>query len=966
MSAFVGREAEQSRVVRALAEPNAIVLIEGDAGMGKTRLVAQCLQSPQLRSLRVINVECLPLVEPFPLGPLVETLHGQPLANLSVSPLAGALRPLLPEWADVLPPAPEPLDDPQAIRHRVLRAMAEVVSKLGVEVMVVEDVHWADSATLEFLLMLSANPPPNLRLVLTCRPPDVSPDSPLLRITARSSRRMPQTRVFLEPLNVEAARQMVVSMFDTDDVSLPFADFLHRKTDGVPLALQESLAVMLDRGDIVWHEGEWARRAVDELEVPPTVRDSVLERVERLDARTKQLLWTAAVLGEPAEESLLADVSGLDEGQTRDALAQALNSVLMHEVKAGRFQFRHILASQAVEDSIPVSERRRLHQRAGKALQESTSPQPARLRRHFREANDVAAWSVYGEEAADLALKAGDDHAAILLLLELVSHPEHPQGRQVAVARKLAEAATWGVAGLGELGDRVVAALRTVLELPPGPSAELAEIRLLLGRLLLQLGEFDSAAEQTELALGPLVGKPELAARAMISLAWPRGREWSANRHVAWLDRADDLLPQVSDPAERILLEVDQASVRLMLGQDSGWDAPWKLRESVTTLFEQRQVARLLMNTGHVGIAWGRDCEARQRLDEAAALMEETGYRRLLNSARLTSAYLDWLGGRWDGLADRIRALAGEDETLPEARLEARGTLAMLQAVTGDRNRAQAQLEAVLDEAVRRGVADGQLSPAAALARLYLADGDTDMALTITSSALSTVTRKQMWLWASEVVVVRLDALAQAGNLADADELVAAFAAGLDGKSDMPAPETALVIGRGIVASARGHLDDATAHFAAAALRLSQLPRPYLELLTLERQARVELAAGDKDRALTRLESVQRRLHEKAAGWDADRIAKLLRSHGVEVARAWRGGRRGYGNRLSPREQEVARLVAQGLTNRQVAEELFLSPRTVDRHLSAAMRKLGVTSRTALAVAVTDGLAGDASDTPAG
>ena len=72
------------------------------------------------------------------------------------------------------------------------------------------------------------------------------------------------------------------------------------------------------------------------------------------------------------------------------------------------------------------------------------------------------------------------------------------------------------------------------------------------------------------------------------------------------------------------------------------------------------------------------------------------------------------------------------------------------------------------------------------------------------------------------------------------------------------------------------------------------------------------------------------------------------------MARAWRGGRRGYGDRLSPREQEVARLVAQGLTNRQVAQELFLSPRTVDRHLSAAMRKVGVTSRTALAVAIRD------------
>ena len=86
----------------------------------------------------------------------------------------------------------------------------------------------------------------------------------------------------------------------------------------------------------------------------------------------------------------------------------------------------------------------------------------------------------------------------------------------------------------------------------------------------------------------------------------------------------------------------------------------------------------------------------------------------------------------------------------------------------------------------------------------------------------------------------------------------------------------------------------------------------------------------------------------RSAPLDADR-ARALREQGVEVDRVWRGGRRGYGRELSPRELEVARMVAQGLTNRQVAEALFLSPRTVERHLGAAMRKLGITGRSTLA-----------------
>lgn len=950
LGAFVGRDAELAELVAGLKEPSAFILVTGDAGMGKSRLVAEALQAPELDHVRMISAECLPLVEPFPFGPFVELLHAQPLAGLELSPLAGALRPLLPEWADVLPPAPEPLDDPPAIRHRVLRAMAEVVSKLAADVLVVEDVHWADTATLELLLMLRARPPSGLRLLLTCRPGEVSADSPLLRITAR----MPQTRVFLEPLDVAAARQMVASMFDTDDVSSSFVDFLHRRTDGVPLALQESLALMLDRGDIAWREGEWARRAVAELEVPPSVRDSVIERVGRFESSTRRLLWAAAVLGDPADESLLGRVAGLGADQTREALAPALDSALLGEVKAGRFQFRHVLAAQAVEESIPASERSGLHQRAAAALRIWPSPPVARLCRHAREANDFAAWSSYGEAAAELARTAGDDRSAILLLLDLATHPEHPRDRQVRIARRLADAAVWGVAGLGDLGDRVVAALHAILEHHRGEPSELAEIRLLLGRLFLQLGEFDAAAEQTELAVAPLAGKPELAARAMMSLAWPRGRAWPASRHLAWLDRASALLPRVSDPSERILLEVEQASVQLMLGHESGWDAPERLRSSASNLFEERQVARLLMNTGHVGIAWGRDIEARRRLDEAARLMEKTGYRRLLNSARLTSAYLDWLAGRWDGLADRIRALAGSEETLPEARLEARATLALLGMVTGDRANAQRELADVVDETVRRGVADGQLAPAAALSRLHLAEGSLDQALTVTASALDTVARKTMWLWAGAVVVARLDALVLSGRVDEADELIRAFAAGTADKRDVPAPEASRLVGLGVVAVARGRHRDAAAHFAAAAACWSQLPRPYEQLLALERQARAELASGDDEPAFVRLAAVQRQLRERSASWDADRVAKLLRSHGIEVARVWRGGRHGYGDRLSPREQEVAQLVAQGLTNRQVAEELFLSPRTIDRHLSAAMRKLGVTSRTALAVAIRD------------
>jgi DNA-binding NarL/FixJ family response regulator len=105
---------------------------------------------------------------------------------------------------------------------------------------------------------------------------------------------------------------------------------------------------------------------------------------------------------------------------------------------------------------------------------------------------------------------------------------------------------------------------------------------------------------------------------------------------------------------------------------------------------------------------------------------------------------------------------------------------------------------------------------------------------------------------------------------------------------------------------------------------------------------------------MTVLTDVQARLARLGARWDADRVAQVLRREGVDAPRPWRRGRRGYGERLSPREVEVLALVARGMTNRQVGQALFLSPKTVDRHLGRAMRKLGVTTRTAAAVAASE------------
>jgi DNA-binding CsgD family transcriptional regulator len=259
----------------------------------------------------------------------------------------------------------------------------------------------------------------------------------------------------------------------------------------------------------------------------------------------------------------------------------------------------------------------------------------------------------------------------------------------------------------------------------------------------------------------------------------------------------------------------------------------------------------------------------------------------------------------------------------------------------------------VVAELSRRGIIDALLTSSAALSQLLLLDDKPVAALEITRPAIRMLEAKNMWPWDASIVPIHTQALVDTGESAAAAALVDRFSDGL-GDRRAPAPRAALLVCQGIGADGCGDADTAAGHFAAAAAAWAELPRPYQRLLTLERLGSGQLRAGRTPEATETLLTVQRGLHELGARWDADRVARQLRQLGVEVARVWRGGRRGYGNALSPRELEVARLVAQGMTNRQVAEALFLSPRTVDRHLSAVMRKLGVHSRTAVALAIAD------------
>jgi DNA-binding NarL/FixJ family response regulator len=144
-----------------------------------------------------------------------------------------------------------------------------------------------------------------------------------------------------------------------------------------------------------------------------------------------------------------------------------------------------------------------------------------------------------------------------------------------------------------------------------------------------------------------------------------------------------------------------------------------------------------------------------------------------------------------------------------------------------------------------------------------------------------------------------------------------------------------------------GRLEAAARAYADARSRWDALPRPSEAAVAAEAQGRCLLARGDRAGEGLLIEALAA-FERLAASWDSARVRRTLRAHGVALPYPWSGGRRRYGTELSPREQEIVRLVAAGRSNREIAEELVLSLRTVEGHVARAMRKAGVRSRRAL------------------
>ncbi len=861
---------ERSRQFAALGESlgavlggsrGRLVLVGGEAGVGKTALVSRFCEE-RGRPPRILWSACDALFTPRPLGPLLDVAEvtGGELAELVVS---GA-RP-----------------------HEVAAALMRELRTRAPTIMVIEDLHWADEATLDVLKLLVRRIEGVRALVLASyRDEELDRDHPLRLVLGELSSSPAVERLKIEPLSPGA----VATLAEPHGVN---PDELYRKTAGNPFFVTEVLAAGED-------------------EIPDTVRDAVLARAARLSSGASTLLEAAAVVPPPVElwllETLAADAfDHLDECLTSGMLTAAPASVA----------FRHELARLAVEESLVPNRRLALHQKALAALADSPTgaPELARLAHHAEAAGDREAVLEFAPAAAAQAaahgahLEAAAQYARALRFAE-----EQPlEARAELLKRRAFECY------LTDLADEAAEAQKGAIDCYRGLGDQRSEGDALRGlsALLWCPGRVAEAAQSGHEAVALLERLPPgrelaLAYSQVLRLCTLAEDDEGA---LAWGTRAIELAQRLDDTEVLSHAQISIGAMEFLANAPGG-------REKLERSLELAQQAELHDHVGHayqllVRVALHHRSYAlvNRYLEAGLEQCNEHGLDlgRLYLLVYRARAELDQ--GRWSEAAASAAFVLHERCISTTPRTLALVVLGLVRA-----RRGEPEHRPPLDEALALAEPTGELpriAPvAAARAEAAWLEGEHEAVADATQAALEfAVQRRAPWV-IGELACWR-------------------WRAGIPEEipADLAEPYALQMWGE----------------WAQAATLWAEIGCPY--------EAALALADADDDDALRRALAEFQRLGARPA---AAIVARRLRERGARaLPRGPRPATRKNPANLTARELEVLTLVAQGLRNAEIAERLFLAPKTVDHHVSAILHKLKVPTRGhASAEAVRLGLAG--------
>src|SRR6266436_4003543 len=409
-----------------------IALIAGEAGIGKSRLVTELKALAVVQGFLVVQGACFPTDLTYPYAPLLDLLRSLVASNTkasltaAVETLARDIFPLLPE---LVPGQTTPLPrlEPEQEKHRLFAVLATFFLHLSTQspvLLIIEDAHWSDVTSLDFLHYLTrrcASQP--LLLLVTYRHDEMQPE--LRSWLAQLDRERLAHEIRLVPLARNEVDTMLSAIFEERHTSFDMRRFLHGElldalytlTEGNPFFVEETLSAMIAAGDIFYVEGYWNRRSLPAARIPHSVQDAVQQRTQHLGEAAKQVLTLAAVAGRHFDFALLQQLTGYDEGHLLLVMKELVSAQLVVEESTEQFAFRHALTRQAIYMQLLARERIKLHRTIAETMEQLP---PAALDAHVEDlANhfyQAKAWQKavdYAQHAGEKALRLYSHRAAI-------------------------------------------------------------------------------------------------------------------------------------------------------------------------------------------------------------------------------------------------------------------------------------------------------------------------------------------------------------------------------------------------------------------------------------------------------------------------------------------------------------------------------------------------------------------------
>jgi len=989
---LIGRAAELAAfhllLEQAKSGDGLVALLSGEAGVGKSRLLAEIKTFAEGEGFLLLQGNCFREDRAFPYAPFLDLFH----AYLSSSSLRAGQQDLLPfvqELSQFLPDVTPLISeraslilsaplDPQTEQRRLFALLHHFFVEQAARqplLFILEDLHWSDEASLELLLYLARHctrlP---ILFVLTYRSDEVSPE--LRHILAEFDRGHLAQEFSLQRLTraeVDAMLRAIFAMHRAIPTGL--GESMYALTEGNPFYVEEMLKSFIATGEIVIREGVWERTLLfgthaRSPSLPRSVQDAVYQRTKLLDPFARQVLTLAAVAGRRFDLALLQQVMQIDESRLLTCMKELVAAQLVSEEAPDHFLFRHALTREAVYAELLAGERRGLHRRLAETIEQhalSASILDAHLvdlAYHFYEAGVWSKAAQYGQRAGERALILYAPRAAVEHLtrtLDALSHLGSSPPPALLRARGQAYET------IGEF-ERARADYERTLEI-----ARREQDGVMQWQSLLDIGflwaerDYAQAGQwfQRALDLAQQLGDPRLHARSLNRFA-----NWWVNT-----GRVADGLHMHQEALAIFEMLQDQegmAETFDLLGMANGiygdtLQAVEQYDRAVAALRSLEDFPRLISSlatrVAYASPSWVETtysvCESLERCSRD--ITEALHLARRIDS--LTGqAYVEWnasqtfasFGQVSQGFAHARESLRIASE-IQHVQWQAAAycSLGYLYLLLLEANLAVEALEAGLALARDIGSAWWIGNITAYLAQAYLLQGARPRAEAALQAVMgreqqpaNSPERRVSWAWGE---------FALANNEAElALDIVERLLASIPGEARaQPVPRLFKLKGESLGALARRA---EAIEFLEEARRGAQARQEPPLLWQIHRAlGRQYRRVKQEDLAQRNFTAARRGIESLARTVDDE----YLREHFVRAALSTlprekplsptRAAKDAFGG-LTEREREVVRLIAQGKSNREIAEALVVTKRTIETHISNILYKLSLTSRAQIVV----------------